>query len=343
MAKRFGRTVVSDRTVSRWKYEAWASTGSKEPDLAGDCERPVVVGMTGLRDRKLAGLLDLADPNGTLDIAEGYGTLGEIAQRHVGIKHVDLRVPCRRCRKCLQRKRRHWHLRAMSEANAVGRTWFTTLTLRPEIHWKHAAMARDSLARSGWNEVEISTLQGSDPDRWFQELCAPFMREFQLYLKRLRKGGAVIRYMFVFERHKSGLPHLHALLHEQSDPVRHATLVGQWPHGFSVHKLADRAGLGYVTKYIAKDLVGRPRASRNYGSPPGFLWPSPTNTLTSLDSSNHTKCDDVKKKCPANRADATTRTDDIVSDLSRSSVSGSPERIGELNLHRSAGPFDEGN
>ena len=270
MAKRFGRTVISTATVSRFQYEAMTSHGSKEPDLAADCESPVVVGLTGMRDRKQAALLDLADPEGTLDLAEGWGTIGDIAQRHVGIKHVDLRVPCRKCGKCLRRKRRHWHLRALAETSAVERTWFTTLTLRPEQHWNHIASARNNLARRGWPEAEISALQAGQTDRWFQELTAPFVTEFQRYLKRLRKGGAQLRVLYVFERHKSGLPHLHALLHEQGDPVRHKVLTDQWPHGFSVHKLADKAAISYVTKYIAKDLVARPRASRNYGTPPGF-------------------------------------------------------------------------
>lgn len=274
MPKRFGRTVVSDRLVSRWAYEAMNSSGSKEPDLAADCERPVVVGLTGMRDRKMAALLDLKDPAGTLDIADGYGTLGEISQRHYGLRHIDLRVPCRKCGKCRQRKQRHWSARARAECQAVGRTWFTTLTLTPERQWQYNAQARDRLARQGWPEAEITALQVAQPERWFAELTAPFVSEFQLYLKRLRKRGAKLRYLYVFERHKSGLPHLHALLHEQSDPVRHATLVKQWPHGFSVHKLVDSNVVGYVTKYIAKDISARPRASRNYGVPPGFDWPS---------------------------------------------------------------------
>ena len=94
-------------------------------------------------------------------------------------------------------------------------------------------------------------------------------REVTRYLKRVRKeSGARVRYLLVAERHKSGQPHLHIMVHEadQERPVRYATLANQWKLGFVHFKLAqDTKTAAYVCKYISKALLARVRASLRYG------------------------------------------------------------------------------
>src|SRR5574337_324618 len=94
-------------------------------------------------------------------------------------------------------------------------------------------------------------------------------REFTLYFKRLRKNtGVKLRYLLVAESHKSGLPHYHALIHEVSalGSVKKAELEGTWPWGYTQFRLVETTRIaGYVTKYIAKSIDARIRASINYG------------------------------------------------------------------------------
>lgn len=111
------------------------------------------------------------------------------------------------------------------------------------------------------------------------------------FLKRVRKGGkylvnrggaelreetqapSQIRYMIAVERHKSGEPHFHLLVHETNPavPITGKWLEHQWWHGFSKMKLAEKTHAWYVAKYMAKEgsSVGlRVRASRKYGETP---------------------------------------------------------------------------
>ena len=107
------------------------------------------------------------------------------------------------------------------------------------------------------------------PHDQFMERMTEIGREVTLYLKRVRKeSGARVRYLLVAEAHKTGLPHLHILVHEASPdmPVRHKTLEGQWKLGFTRFKLAhDVKTASYVCKYISKALLARVRASLRYG------------------------------------------------------------------------------
>jgi hypothetical protein len=93
--------------------------------------------------------------------------------------------------------------------------------------------------------------------------------EFQRYCKRLRKEGCGLRYMLIIEKHASGLPHLHALMHETDSPIRHRQLNDQWTWGFSTHKLIPSDDNGkaaaYVCKYLSKEMASRVRASTQYG------------------------------------------------------------------------------
>lgn len=168
-------------------------------------------------------------------------------------------VPCRKCGPCLARRARIWTRRAMAEVAASTRTWFATLTLSPQEQMTNVMRARQQ--NPGYAELsEIGK---------FKAQVAAFGPTVQRYLKRVRKqSGARFRYMIVAERHKSGLPHFHMLLHEVSmdQPVRKEILRSQWVHGFSRWKLADKFSARYACKYLSKEASARVRASRFYGN-----------------------------------------------------------------------------
>lgn len=147
-----------------------------------------------------------------------------------------------------------------------GRTWFVTLTLRPDAHFKIASQARLRLAAQG---EDFDRLDGATQ---FAERHREISREITLWLKRVRKeSGVSLRYFLVAEAHKSGLPHYHAMVHEPcpDQPVRARTLSRQWTLGFSQCKLVaegeEKRTASYVAKYLSKDAISRVRASQGYG------------------------------------------------------------------------------
>lgn len=106
----------------------------------------------------------------------------------------------------------------------------------------------------------------------FEELCREFGAELTLYLKRLRKNTkAKFRYLLVAEKHKSGLPHFHALIHEEEEGgLLHAQLTSTWKLGFTKFKVVNAVQTAwYVAKYLAKSSEARVRASRCYGQSQG--------------------------------------------------------------------------
>lgn len=138
-----------------------------------------------------------------------------------------------------------------------------SLTLSPEEHFLalcriSSALRQASVDIRDLDEVEVFKLRSADMGKLAT-----------LFFKKLRKAQSLMRYILVTEAHKSGLPHLHLLVHEVSmdRPVRKALLQSKWTHGFSNFKLvedSDRA-THYVTKYVAKSMLGRVRASQHYG------------------------------------------------------------------------------
>ena len=216
-----------------------------EADFAGDCSSPVLVEFHARPDTRNTRKLVLP--------SEGKPM------------RVDAYVQCRKCENCLRRKAAHWRLRALSEGSYASRTWFGTLTFSPDSLHRHLLKVRADMHRQG---LDYDALDVSDR---FRQLERETGREVTLYLKRVRKEAqAPFRYLLVVEKHKSGMPHYHALLHESDpdQPVRKAVLQSQWRAGFSAFKLAeDKRALTYLTKYLTKEFLARVRASRNYGSP----------------------------------------------------------------------------
>lgn len=92
----------------------------------------------------------------------------------------------------------------------------------------------------------------------------------QRYIKRLRKSGFALRYVFVPELHRDGFPHWHGLVHDLRGDLGWKPVSTEWAshEGFSKIKLVkDAKAIRYVTKYLAKDTHGRIRASLKYGDP----------------------------------------------------------------------------
>lgn len=109
-------------------------------------------------------------------------------------------------------------------------------------------------------------------DMKFRHLLYICGRDVALAMKRLRKSArGHIRFLLVSERHKSGVPHFHMLVHERvPNAVTHRLLKDAWRQGFSDFKLADPVSPGYVAKYISKDATALVRASLHYGESSAF-------------------------------------------------------------------------
>lgn len=173
---------------------------------------------------------------------------------------IDQKVPCRKCMPCLLRRRREWTYRAKYETALAERTWFGTLTLEPVKHYL-------SSLRFVYNERSSRTAEEQE----FSHRIKNIYPEVTGFLKRVRKNsGAKVRYILVVEKHKSGLPHLHVLLHERAGSVTKRELEKSWTWGFSSWRLVDKQDPRvphYVCKYLSKSMDARVRASIRYGIP----------------------------------------------------------------------------
>lgn len=188
---------------------------------------------------------------------------------------VEIVTPCHKCTECLKARQRLWTARAIQETKDSYRTWYGTLTLSPTAWTIALTRARAAEAAQG---VDYDQLPPAE--RWALWV-AQIQPEITKYLKRVRSEGlrkagfrdvsAVkpYRYLLVTEKHKSGVPHFHALVHEVSPdiPVRKATLDGQWTLGLirQWRLVDDTRPAHYVCKYLAKDALTRVRASIAYG------------------------------------------------------------------------------
>lgn len=174
-----------------------------------------------------------------------------------------MKARCRKCDGCLAHRRALWTARAMDELKSAHRTWFGTLTIRPSERVRLRYLAESRYLRAG-----REALSSLDDAEQFRIVCRQLGRELTLFLKRVREQCGPFRYLVVVERHKSGDPHLHILLHEASAALLKAKLEAQWRIGFSHWRLVDGAdprSAYYVCKYLAKDALTRVRASQRYG------------------------------------------------------------------------------
>jgi len=185
--------------------------------------------------------------------------------KQVSPLEITLHTKCRKCDWCWLQRRRAWTRRAANEQRGAFRTWFVTLTARPEARlvWHYKAAA--ALAKRGVD------FEGEPANSKFAALCkygaGPALTR---WIKRIRKNsGAPMRYFLVGEMHKDGEPHFHVLIHEQSleQPIRKAVIKTAWWCGYSKVVLAHntRAAV-YCAKYLTKEMPVRIRASLHYGN-----------------------------------------------------------------------------
>lgn len=256
------RSVPRRTGVTTWEW-----------DVAGGCQSPVAVERYARPPSKRSSTQTGSDGSVWFRGADEPTGLGVPLT-------LLMWAPCRKCTYCLRRRGAQWRDRARFETEIAQRTWFCTWTLSPERQYHFLSEARAALSAQATDFEEIS------PEEQFQRVCWRIGRRFTLGLKRLRKNtGARVRYLIVAERHKSGAPHFHGLIHEQhgSPAVTHAALkrdlwhysVGKEvrPEGFVNYKLADPASAAYVTKYLTKSAEARVRASIRYGKPIFMIEP----------------------------------------------------------------------
>lgn len=231
-------------------------------NLAVHCENPVMVPRTARRIERQA---------------ERYRDGRMVRQNATLVDHstvalLDMEVPCRVCAGCRKARAHHWRLRAIVEAAAAQRTWFTTLTLRAEEQ-SLLTFKADQLARRA--KLDLDALPA---ERQFGLRVRALGPELSAFFKRVRKNSAAhIRFMWVAEMHLGGgiahgLPHIHALIHEKSDVdvVRKRMLHDAWKLGYSAHKLIAPGEtlkrINYLCKYLFKQTKCPVRASNRYGS-----------------------------------------------------------------------------
>lgn len=253
------------------------SAMSAEWDIAGRCQQPVT------RELYVAPEAGPGRENSFLSAvqklwpgAKPVGHAADFKSRRVNRRSIVVspqsKLPlrlvmslrCRKCDPCRRMRQMLWTTRAVSECSMASRTWFGTLTLRPEAHATMVSRARVELSDQG---VDFDTLPFGEQ---FLQRHRQVSIELTKYLKRVRKESrAMFRYLLVAEHHKSGLPHYHALLHEWHGMgcVKHATLSKQWSLGFEKWRLlSDAREARYVCKYLGKATVARVRASGDYGN-----------------------------------------------------------------------------
>lgn len=178
---------------------------------------------------------------------------------------LEVLTRCRKCDRCLRARARRWYGAALRETTYSSRTWFGTLTLDPGEQFRALSAARDKLAKQG---VDFDTLNAHEQ---FVARHVAIGPELTRYIKRVRKNSrARLRYLLVAEKHKSGDPHYHMLVHESADggTVPHRILSTSWNVGFERWRLSDPTkphSSAYLCKYLSKSLSARVRASQSYG------------------------------------------------------------------------------
>lgn len=139
------------------------------------------------------------------------------------------------------------------------RTWFCTFTYTAE--------------RADWMRFNAQRFDHKGREYTEAELARLARKDFTGFVKRVREGTRPrrkFRYVVVVELHKSGRPHLHALIHEQDGyPLTKFYLESKWPYGFTNMKLVDGDQVSVTAEYLCKYLTkgnSRINPSQKYGS-----------------------------------------------------------------------------
>lgn len=166
----------------------------------------------------------------------------------------DIEIPCGQCQGCRLRRAGDWAVRIMHEASLWPDNSFITLTY-----------ARDQLPADG----------------------SLFHRDFQLFMKRMRKRRDVdVRYFMAGEYGElTSRAHYHACLFNEafrSDRVPHAKsetghwcytqplLSELWPHGIATVQELTKETAGYCARYLMTKRMG-PGKEAAYVTPDGVI------------------------------------------------------------------------
>lgn len=242
----WSETVLAARRRAIEQGGRNTSVAKTKANYAGRCIRPVTVEMRGVPLRK------------------GKGRTSTMGATHF----LELEVPCRKCSACLKQRASMWSRRARAEVSAcVGgnRTWFVTLTVKPELRFILHARCRQRQWKRG---IDFDAMP---PDEKLKLLSKQTGLLITLWLKRLRKKTQTsFRYLCVMEAHKDGFPHHHLLVHESTGRITERDIRLSWSeNGFAMAKLVpdDDGGKAcwYVCKYLTKSALARVRASARYG------------------------------------------------------------------------------
>lgn len=229
-------------------FSAFGGCTSATSDFSGSCQSPREVLQEGLLTRPA--------------VLPPSRRRSERSSDDAFVRHAFL-VRCRKCDVCLRYRSFDWRTRALAEIGLSVRTWFGTLTLSPQEHYRFRCAA----SKRYGSEFDALSVDEQLP-RLHAEISVSLTRALKRLRKRIADGSAApFRYLLVCERHKSGLPHYHMLLHETDvdRPIRKSLLNEWWPHGFSQWRLAKPEAAGYVAKYLSKSAAARVRASQRYG------------------------------------------------------------------------------
>ena len=238
----FHRKTVEEAHRAYLRGKAEPGQGEVTLHYAGRCERPV--------------------------------RMSQVTFEHLRV-HRELR--CRKCADCLRARTWYWALAGVEETRRAQeadlRTWFGTLTYSPEAQNNLVRRARESWLSSATDPESADFWEDPLCDYRFEFVRREVRLDIQRYWKRLRKAGHKLRYLVVIERHKSGLPHVHWLVHETSAPIRKRELQAHWPFGYtkvtvvggrSKKAAAPARAAWYVVKYLSKSVQARQMASQTY-------------------------------------------------------------------------------
>ena len=266
--------------------------GTDVAAMHGDCASPQVHQVRGAESDLLSRLRQWRE--GQTDYAEGYGHIGGFGPPHTRLTYVSVR--CRKCQPCQDHRQRVWTARAIDEIAMAERSWFVTLTFRPDVRFTLECQADNASRRR--RAERLSDLNSTDR---YRAITAHAGQAVTLWLKRLRKvSKAKLRYLLVTEAHKDGFPHFHLVLHQVSGTVTKRDIEQAWRrNGFSHCRLIDRhdaKAAYYACKYLNKSALTRVRASLRYGQMRTQLISDAANRIARrLDADDGPVLDDNEK------------------------------------------------
>jgi len=168
-----------------------------------------------------------------------------------------INISCGQCIGCRLERSRQWAIRCMHEASMHENNCFITLTFSPEgLAKRNAEFRKEEKTHPerviGWNPVGVHP------------------RDYQLFMKRLRKKFQGVRYYYCGEYgEKNNRPHYHACLfninfadkqlYKMSNGIPlyvSETLEEIWPYGFVTIGDVTFESAAYVARYVMKKVNG---------------------------------------------------------------------------------------